>query len=193
MAHLSLIIYVLVIPIRVSDALCYARNNSECFLFSIRSDSAPSAEVFGSQRVRFRAFSGTKIVKVLWRGERKMGKSLIEWIKFCIFTAEKDESSCFGKRLGKQAERHIGAITSSSATVLNKRPWTVKFRASTFLSHAQIMKMVTGLPLQTCKERAFSVTDTLVTLYSTSFPSSSHFSFIPPFFCKKSVTCVTKK
>jgi len=65
MAHLSLIIYVLVIPIRVSDALSYARNNSECFLFSIRSDSAPSAEVFGGQGVRFRAFSGTKIVKVL--------------------------------------------------------------------------------------------------------------------------------
>ena len=31
-AHLSLIIFVLVIPIRVSDALGYARNNSECYL-----------------------------------------------------------------------------------------------------------------------------------------------------------------
>ena len=64
-AHLSLIIYVLVIPIRVSDALSYARNNSECFLFSIRFDPAPSAEVLGGHKVRFRAFSGTKIVKVL--------------------------------------------------------------------------------------------------------------------------------
>ena len=30
--HLSHIIYVLVIPIRVSDVLGYARNNSECLI-----------------------------------------------------------------------------------------------------------------------------------------------------------------
>ena len=34
-------------------------------IISIKSDSAPSAEVFDGQGVRFRAFSGTKIVKVL--------------------------------------------------------------------------------------------------------------------------------
>ena len=76
-------------------------------------------------------------MKVLLAGAKRKEKIGEFGSKSCTFAAEKDESSCFGKRLGKQAERHIGAITSSSATVLNKRPWTVKFRASTFLFHAK--------------------------------------------------------
>jgi len=44
--------------------------------FTIRFDSAPSAEVFGGHNARFRAFSGTKIVKVLLAGAKKAGKSI---------------------------------------------------------------------------------------------------------------------